>query len=327
MKFKDTDYLYATMRIRANENSLLSARDIERITDAKTPEEAGKLLAESGYDEISGKSFSEVERALLRRRDETMALVGEICENTSITEVFALKYDFHNIKTIIKAELAGVDAERIMSDSGTVSKDVLLLAARTDDLSALPERMAKVFDEARETIAHTGDPQLSDFILDKAYFEMMSYAAKKAQSAFLEGYVRLLADVANLRSAVRALRQGKGAELLREAIVPGGNVPESVLLKFDLENGFSGTALSEAAKAGALAAEGGTSLLAFERELDNALIKYMQSAKYVAFDERPIIAYIAAREAEAMTVRIIMAGKLEGLSADEIRSRLRLSYV
>ena len=62
----------------------------------------------------------------------------------------------------------------------------------------------------------------------------------------------------------------------------------------------------------------------FERELDNALIRYMKSAKYVAFDERPIIAYIAAKEAEAMTVRIIMAGKLENLSPDEIRSRLRV---
>ena len=50
----------------------------------------------------------------------------------------------------------------------------------------------------------------------------------------------------------------------------------------------------------------------------------MESAKYASFDERPIIAYIAAREAEAMSIRIIMAGKLEGLSADEIRSRLRV---
>ncbi|MBQ8004359.1 MAG: V-type ATPase subunit [Oscillospiraceae bacterium] len=53
-------------------------------------------------------------------------------------------------------------------------------------------------------------------------------------------------------------------------------------------------------------------------------IEYMKAARYVAFDERPIIAYIAAREAEEMTVRIIMAGKAEGLSPDEIKSRLRV---
>ena len=52
----------------------------------------------------------------------------------------------------------------------------------------------------------------------------------------------------------------------------------------------------------------------------------MQEARYVAFDERPIIAYIAAREAEDMTVRIIMSGKAEGLSPDEIKRRLRWNY-
>ena len=324
MKLKDTDFLYATMRVRANEKNLLTEREISRMIDAKTPEEAAKILSESGYGEVSARSFSDVEKALQRQLGDTSALINEICESSEISEVFLLKYDFHNIKTLIKAELMGEDPERLMSDLSYVPKERLIHAAHTEDMSDLPPQMAQALKTARETLAHTGDPQRADFILDRAYFEMISDAATAFGSDFLKGYVSLLADTANLRSAVRAARQGRGAEILSESLVPGGSIEYKRFLTYDFENGFLNTALREAAECGASSAKGETGLLEFERELDNVLIKYMHSAKYASFDERPIIAYIAAKEAEAMTVRIIMAGKLENLSPDEIRNRLRV---
>lgn len=327
MRLKDTDYLYATMRVRANEKNLLTARDISRMVDAKTAEAAAKVLSEAGYGDVSVRSFSDVERAIQTARENTMKLIAEICQNTHIADVFALKYDFHNIKTVIKAALSSQDPERLMSDSGSIPADVMLSAARTGDMSALPEKMQRAFCEAQETIAHTGDAGLSDIILDRACFSMMEDAAKASESEFLCGYVSLLADAANLRSAVRAARQGKAAELLREVLVPGGSIADEKFLTLDFENGFSGTALSAAAVYGAETARGARGFVEFERELDNAAIEYMQGAKYIAFDERPIIAYIAAKEAEATAVRIIMGGKLEGLSADEIQRRLRVSHV
>jgi len=324
MKLKDTDYLYATMRVRVNEKSLLTGAQIDRLCDARTPGEAVKLLTDAGYGDISATSFSEVERAIAKVSKDAIALVDEACENKHITEVFALKYDFHNIKTLIKAELTSQDPERIMSDMSSVAKEKLLAAYRAGDLSALPEKMAKAFLRAKETLAHTGDAQLADFVLDYACFDMMADAAKSSGSDFLIGYVALLADIANLRSAVRVSRQKRGSDVLSRALVPGGSIAKEVFLSYDFEHGFAGTQLETAARFGAEAVEGKRGLLEFERELDNAVIRYMESAKYVAFDERPIIAYIAAKEAEAMTVRIIMAGKLEGLAPEEIRNRLRV---
>ena len=324
MKLKDTDYLYATMRVRANEKTLLTASQIERMVEAKTPEEAAKVLADAGYPDVSSNSFSDIERAIARVRKDAFDLVADACDNTCIREVFALKYDFHNIKTIIKAELTNQAPERIMSDFSVIPKEKLLSAYRAGDLSDIPEKMAKAFCDAKETLSHTGDAQLCDFVLDVACFEMMSDAAKASGSDFLVGYVALLCDIANLRSAVRVSRQKRSADILMQSLVPGGNIAREVFLSFDFESGFARTALSDAAAYGAEAATGKRGMLEFERELDNALIKYMQSVKYVAFDERPIIAYLAAKEAEAMTVRIIMAGKFEGLASDEIRNRLRV---
>ncbi len=321
---KDTDFLYATMRVRVNENNLLSPQAIERMTDAKTPEEAAKVMTDAGYGDVSPRSFSDIERALSKMRKSVMELIKEISPSDEILEVFALKYDFHNIKTIIKAAFSETFAERLLSDASYFPKEVILSAVNSGDMSSLPEKMADAISEAKETLARTRDPQLSDFILDRAYFEMINDAAKRSESEFLVGYVKLLADASNLRSAVRNMRQGRGGDVLASSLVPDGNIPSAVFLSYDFENGFSSSPLKEAARLGNDAATGKTGLTEFEKELDKVLIKYMESAKYAAFDERPIIAYIAAREAEAMSIRIIMAGKLEGLSAEEIRSRLRV---
>ena len=73
-----------------------------------------------------------------------------------------------------------------------------------------PFRRAVV--QARETLNGGNDPQLADFVLDRAYFAEMAETARAVGSPFLEGYVRLLIDAANLRSAVRCARMGKGSD-------------------------------------------------------------------------------------------------------------------
>ena len=46
---KDTDYLTISARVRAMENSLLTKERRERMVDARSDEEAVKVLTECGY--------------------------------------------------------------------------------------------------------------------------------------------------------------------------------------------------------------------------------------------------------------------------------------
>ena len=45
---KDTDYLVISARVKALETGLLTAERMEQILDAKSGEDAGKLLQEGG---------------------------------------------------------------------------------------------------------------------------------------------------------------------------------------------------------------------------------------------------------------------------------------
>jgi V/A-type H+-transporting ATPase subunit C len=60
---------------------------------------------------------------------------------------------------------------------------------------------------------------------------------------------------------------------------------------------------------------------------DEALIKYMKSAKLIAFGEQPLIAYIAAKEAEIISIRTIMSGRKADVPHEVLRERLREAYV
>ncbi len=168
-------------------------------------------------------------------------------------------------------------------------------------------------------------------MLDQAYFEDMFDLARTSESDFLAGYVRINIDAANLKSVVRTLRMGKDVDFLKGVLFSGGNLDVPRILNAVNSGSSVGelytvSALHDAAEAGTAAMQGGD-LTRFEKLCDDAVMKYIGSARYVAFGEAPLVAYLAAKESEATAIRIIMTGRLADLSADVIRERLREPYV
>jgi V/A-type H+-transporting ATPase subunit C len=84
--------------------------------------------------------------------------------------------------------------------------------------------------------------------------------------------------------------------------------------------------LEEAARLGAEAAKGGTQTL-FELACDNAALKYFDGTYFISFGPEPVFAYLAKLEWEITAIRMILTGKLTGISTDVIRERLRECHV
>lgn len=331
-KIVDTDYLYVTARIRSLECKLLNRERMERMLEANSDEEAAKVLLECGYPDAPGPSSEELEKALMTEQVKIFAFLEAVTPQHALIDVFRVKYDYHNIKAILKAGAMSLEAEPLMIDSGRIKPGPLMEMVWQDDMKGLPPVMREAALEAREVLAHTGDPQQSDMVLDSAYFEEMRAIAADSQSEFLKGYVRLYIDATNLCTVVRSLRIGRETDFLRVALVDGGNVEKERLVSAAVAGApvvelFSGTALEETAAAGSPAARGETSLTTFERLGDDALLRYLKTAKFIAFGEQPLVAFIAAKETEIISIRTIMQGRRAGVPHDVIRERLREAYV
>ena len=328
---KDIDYLYASARIKSLEKDLLSRDRLERMCEAKSMEDALKPLGESGWPEFPGQSMSAVEEVLAGRRDEAFALIQNLAPDRRLADVFLIKYDYHNLKALLKSEATGEDPETLLIGAGTIPVRQLKTMLQDGSFSDMTAIMAGCVDEARDVLARTQDPQLLDLLLDRAMYADMLALAGALDSDFMKDYVVLLIDSANLRTAVRLRRMGKGSEILRHALIPGGFVSTSRLLG-DLtpdvvENAFGVSPLAVAAQAGAQALRGEGSLADVDLACDNVLLRYLKKAKYVAFGLEPLAGYLAAVEAELTSVRTVITGRLAGLAAERITERLRETYV
>ena len=330
-KVKDTDYLFISTYLHSRERDLLTAARMERMIEAPSAEEAAKVLAEIGYGEFNPSSERELSAVLAAEQEKLFEDLYRFVPDKAVVDVFKVKYDYHNLKALIKARATGTDAsDRLLLDAGRVSAEDMRRAVWEGDYNVLPPALRQSAVEAAETLSATGDPQLADFLLDRAYYAEMLSAAQATGSSFLVRYVRFTIDAANLRSAVRTLRMKKGADMLKRVLVEGGSIRvdsvQSAALGGNLEELYRSTELRQAAELCTAAVNGG-SLTPFEKACDDAVTAMAAGAKSVPFGVESVISYLVAKEIEFTAVRIIMSGRMAGIDSDTIRERLREAYV
>ena len=320
---KDTDYLSISARIRAMENRLLTRERMDRMIEARDDGEAMKVLTECGYPDGGGS----LDAVLAQARADTFRDMENASPDRRLAEIFQLKYDYHNAKTLIKAKAVGADPERLLLPGGRYEPQRLLDGWRREELRDCAETFQQAIKQAQAVLADTRDPQQADLILDKACCGEMAQLADELDSDFLRGYVRLSVDVANLRAAVRVYRMGKEGDFLRRVLLEGGNVsPQSIAAARGdaLGEVFRTGPLAQAAEVGArLTQPGSGALTGFEKACDDALTAYLAAARRIPFGEQTVIGYLYAKEAELTAIRTIFAGRSAGLDGDTIRARLR----
>ena len=329
MAKRQEDYLTLSVILRAREPKMLNKDKAMRMLDAASFEDAAKALTDCGYEDMSQMNAREIEESLEKHRGEVYDELIKLSPDNAITDLFRMKYDYHNAKVIIKSEAMGLTATRLLSDAGRVDKNKLKSAFENEDLKEIPEDLAKAMEEAKTLLARTSNPQQADFILDRAYFKEFSDTAAAEKNEFLSGYARLMIDAANLKSAVRTMKMGKDADFLKEALVEGGSVEPARLLaaedKESLAALFAYSDLSEAASLVSDVIDGG-SMTQFELACDNAQNKYLQKAKMVSYGSEAVAAYCAALENEMTAIRMILTGRLAKVDPQTIRERLRDLY-
>ncbi|MBO4853695.1 MAG: V-type ATPase subunit [Oscillospiraceae bacterium] len=327
-KRKDTDYLFLSGRIRSLERRALNRQQVERMLLAPTVAESAQVLTELGYPAFDTQSVSSLHAALAQHRAELFADLVRYMPEPAVLDVFRIKYDYHNLKTIIKSQ--GGDFRPLLIDAGRIGAQTLAACyERTGKWDFLPPAMGRAAAESARVLAETGDPQRSDFILDRACFAEMLALARQSRCDYLVSYVRTLIDAANLRDLVRTQRMHRPGGFLQQVLFDGGTVAVSEILA-GIGNGaatlWRSTPLRDAAVLGDGAIAGG-SLTDFEKACDNAVMKKVNEARSVPFGVEVVIGYIAAQENELVAVRTILSGRMAGMNPDMIRERLRDPYV
>ncbi len=329
-KHTDKDYLFLSTMLRARASVFISGDTLERMLSSGTFAEAARVLHEQGWPDMSSLGRSGVDEALSEFREELFTELERFCPDIDLLDLFRLRYDYHNAKVIIKAQAMEQSVDSLLSASGRVKVDKLKEAFYSGDFRFVPVLLGKAMSESRDTLARTGNPQLADFVLDKACYAEMKRISDKLDNRYIKNYVSLYAQGINLKSCVRCLRMGKTEEFLRSVIFEDRYLERNLGQLFNSSEGvaelFSSTPYKEAAALGAAAVRGG-SLTEFERMCDNVMVKYLKDARMHGFGPEYVLGYIAAIENDISCSRIILNGLLSKLSTKSIKERLRDTYV
>ena len=108
-KTKDTQYLYLSANIRAQENRMVGTQALHKMISAATPEEAYKTVTDAGIG--VDVNYQDFESALTQELVSTYERLEKAAPDPEMFKIFRYKYDGHNLKTIIKAQSCGNSTE------------------------------------------------------------------------------------------------------------------------------------------------------------------------------------------------------------------------
>ena len=100
---KDTDYLFLSARIRSLEKDLLTSQRLEQLLQSPSVENCSQLLSDLGYAPI--RDEASLQSSLKWQREAVFAELERFMPEKELLDVFRIKYDYHNIKVLLKAAL------------------------------------------------------------------------------------------------------------------------------------------------------------------------------------------------------------------------------
>ena len=331
----DNRYLYAVGRTKVKETRLLTRSKVERFLEAKDAEELVKALGETDYAEGVQQMHSahDYESFLRAESEKNLQYLSEVCPEKEVPYLFRLHYDVHNIKVLIKSTLTGEDQEHLLIGLGNIPVKQLKEQIKDKVYYEMPQPLIEALQHIHNLIHEELDAQKVDVILDKGYYRAVFHLISHIRNPFLKTFYQSKVDLINIKSFLRIRTMGYGKDFLAGTLLEQGKIGidfyerhfESPLDLFQNE-----LILTDYGKYMAEGIEhyhqtGRLSL--YEKLQDNYQMALFRTTGTVAFGLETIVGYLFAREAELNLLRILFIGKLNHLSEEQIRERMRDLYV
>jgi len=301
------DYGQSVVTIRVLEKRLLTRNRLERMIEAETPEEVLKLLGETEYsqDMADIQGSQDYETILKRETERVFSIVRSMVKNTVIVDILSLKYDYHNLKVLLKSKITGKDFSSLLMQAGTIDAGKFKIKFELQSI---------------------------DILVDKHYFKNLTRLAKEIDVKVITDYVEGLIDFQNMITLFRVKKQNRDARFLETVIFEGGTISKNKIVESINDNTDTILNKFKKEKLGIYLTKGlevfseTKRLSELEKISDNYLMELNKESKYVVFGPEPLFTYLVAKEREINAIRMIMVSKINNISSDKIRERLRETY-
>lgn len=337
------DFAYSVARVRTLETLLLNENEVERMMLAKDANEAFRILNEFDYadNKAAVDDVADFQKVIDEGLMDIKEILTKITPDKRILNIIWHPYDFHNIKTLIKAKLSNrsfEDVKNIMNPMGAIEIEALKKFIMDEENIALglnektEQYLKKRIKKVQLLFEKNKNPLMIDLYLDQKLMKIIYNIAKDSKNTFLIEYLRHLIDLNNVKLFFRMKAQGKELDLFEMAFLWHGSL---TLNRFkeaynhslnEFPELFAGTKYSKIINTGYKHYEEEKTFIFLEKEIENHLTEFIKQAKLIAFGPEALIAYFLAKKNNALIIRMILVNKLNHIEPEEIRGRLRNLY-
>ena len=340
------NFIAASISTRIYEDDLLKARDLERLNDYGSLREVINALNDSSYGSFIGDLArdEDYEEILNKELVRVYEKVSDVTPDKNISQYLIEKYNFHNLKLVVKEVIQDEDYSKIYSpmaniDTAYIKRELIKLGDDELILDQLGEKDERNIylsyaKKALDAYKDSENPAMIDISLDKSYYERELNLAVNTGLDSLITYTKETIDLVNIMTLLRIRGQKLDLEYLKSCLIEGGNLDEDDLLEMaslDVDGIKIKTAsldinsyLEKSLERDKTDKE---NLLDLEKTIDDHFMDFAKKAKSMTYGPEVLLGFLIAKEQEIKNLRIIFISKLNSLPKDFTRERLRETYV
>ncbi|MBU0578001.1 V-type ATPase subunit [Patescibacteria group bacterium] len=325
----NSKYAYIVGRLRALDTKMMNQNSLERLVDAGSADEAYRALNDlplvmGSMGDYKAQDFNKV---LIGALQEMKNLFIQMAPYKEALNFLWYKYDFHNLKVILKAKLTErgyADISHALIDLGTISFEDWEKHLLEDKKIELSEALDKAIHRAKGAYEKTNDPQVIDQTIDQHYLESLKEISDEMGSLLISRYLSRLIDFSNLRAFIRAKELNKDFGYFQRVLLDGGHVfPDAFLGSYERGYDELRQVLEKRMHADDLVVSLDSfledrNLLAVEKKAHELQQEFMSEANKISFGPEPVFAFFWRFENQLNIIRGVLVGKLNSLPAEEI---------
>jgi len=321
----NSKYIYASTRATVLKQKLLSETQTERLFGAKSVAETFKVLQDTFLAPYLAKhEKTDITEALDEHIVDTKKLLSFITPNPEILDIFWVKYDYHNLKTIIKGKRARRGDDVILDlcmRASIYTPEEMLRAYEQNDLATLNH----FFDEATETAKNTDKIYGTDIAMNTYYFKTIKEIANKTKNKFIQAFVTLLIDTFNIKASLRSIALNEFNE--GDVFVEGGTFSRKDIATEEsiLENiGKIGTPSVWTRAVDHYRTTQNYGLI--EKTADEYITQFLIENSREVASPAPLFSYFTRLKNNARIIGAIVAAKRSGMNEKDLRAVMRRVY-
>ena len=349
------DYIFISAKIRSLEPKILDNIDIERMINESDLFSAFKVLNDTNYcDNLLDAEPTQFRQVLADDLYQLFDFLQKYVPDQNLFKLILLSRDIINIRLCFKERLYGANIEKELKlntiyDSRRL-KDLVFENHINDQESIrsyvndkkgqiLDNEIKQIIDDTFKEIDSKTRPDEIDSILTKKYFEASLKLANSINNTFIIDYYKSSIDVANIMIWLRSKKMNLPKKKMVSKLIKGGNIdiykiasfyPATEDLQFPLYCTFVPYDVS-ALKVFINSAFDlkvvqafenyctNWNLLEMEKALENYKIEMTKKVKNIPYGPEVVFVYYLTKLTANINTGIILTGKINHISNEEIR--------